>query len=349
MYINWLISYKLHGSARPISMKSDIIRKRSRHDARRSGPDSSDTPSASPGASRRPSPNLERSPTLAPDSTTQPTYEFPEEPAPQTSSSSELMGALGQEPSQSSVFNQGPYSNIFNPFPGPYHPDYLSQNFHLAGDALPFASVETLESEMNNGGGVEQRTTKRRRMSTDSTSASEPPSSAVSFSSYAESFSSATSHSRRSSMDFPFFTPYSVFRGSGNAFWHPPMLPTDRSPQFIHPPMLPAEEPTMDFLHPPMLPQEEDNLFATYLHPPMMLPAEDPNMQHQSQQAAQQKQSHCVQPQPQQQHHQQAQQQAQSLGHQGHQGRHGYPAGNYNSASNQQTAAEYYESAMQTY
>ncbi|KAG1893553.1 uncharacterized protein F5891DRAFT_962795, partial [Suillus fuscotomentosus] len=26
--------YKLHGSARPISMKSDIIRKRSRHDAR---------------------------------------------------------------------------------------------------------------------------------------------------------------------------------------------------------------------------------------------------------------------------------------------------------------------------
>lgn len=336
--------YKLHGSARPISMKSDVIRKRSRHDARRSGPDSSDTPSASPGASRRPSPNLERSPTLAPDSTTQPTYEFPEEPAPQTSSS-ELMGALGQEPTQNNVFNQGPYSNIFNPFPGPYHPDYLSQNFHLTGDALPFASVEALESEINNGGGVEQRTTKRRRMSTDSTSASEPPSSAVSFSSYAESFSSATSHSRRSSMDFPFFTQYGVFRGSGNAFWHPPMLPTDRSPQFIHPPMLPAEEPTMDFLHPPMLPQEEDNLFATYLHPPMMLPAEDPNMQHQNQQAAQQKQSQ-VQPQSQQ---QQQQQHAQSLGQQAHQGRHGYPAGNYNSASNQQAAAEYYESAMQTY
>ncbi|VDC07670.1 unnamed protein product [Peniophora sp. CBMAI 1063] len=66
--------YKLHGSARPISMKSDVIRKRSRHDARRgSGP--GETPSASPGASRRASPNndgLTRSPTLAPDSSTAP-------------------------------------------------------------------------------------------------------------------------------------------------------------------------------------------------------------------------------------------------------------------------------------
>jgi len=56
---------------------------------------------------------------------------------------------------QNSVFNQGPYSDIFNPFPVPYHPDYISLNFHLAGDdAQPFASVETLESEINNGGGV---------------------------------------------------------------------------------------------------------------------------------------------------------------------------------------------------
>ncbi|KAL4077368.1 hypothetical protein J3A83DRAFT_4388805 [Scleroderma citrinum] len=322
--------YKLHGSARPISMKSDVIRKRSRHDSRRSGPESSDTPSASPGASRRPSPNAERSPTLAPDSTTQPTYEFPEEPAPQTSSS-ELMGALGQEPSQNGVFNQGAYTNIFNPFPGPYHPDYLSQNFHATSDALPFASVETLESEANNGGGGEQRTTKRRRMSTDSTSASEPPSSA--------SFSSATSHSRRSSMDFPFFTSYGIFRGSGNAFWHPPMLPTDRSPHFIHPPMLPAEEPTMDFLHPPMLPQEEDNLFATYLHPPMMLPTEDQNVQQQKQSQLQ------SQPPPQQ---QQRQPQGQSLGQHGHQGHQGYHTDNYNGANNQRTA-EYYDSAMQTY
>ena len=69
-------SYKLHGSARPISMKSDVIRKRARHDARRgSGNGSSETPpSASPGASRRASPNAESTPTLAPDSSTQLTY-----------------------------------------------------------------------------------------------------------------------------------------------------------------------------------------------------------------------------------------------------------------------------------
>ncbi|KAH9962510.1 hypothetical protein BGW80DRAFT_1180831 [Lactifluus volemus] len=49
--------FKLHGSARPISMKSDVIRKRSRHDARRgsgsgigSGTLSETTPLASPGA-----------------------------------------------------------------------------------------------------------------------------------------------------------------------------------------------------------------------------------------------------------------------------------------------------------
>ena len=60
--------FKLHGSARPISMKSDVIRKRSRHDARRIG--TGETPSASPGASRRASPaaNQQASPTLAPDS-----------------------------------------------------------------------------------------------------------------------------------------------------------------------------------------------------------------------------------------------------------------------------------------
>ncbi|EEB97887.1 hypothetical protein MPER_02700, partial [Moniliophthora perniciosa FA553] len=64
--------YKLHGSARPISMKSDVIRKRSRHDARRTanGGIMAETPSASPGVSRRASPSRESSPTLAPDSST---------------------------------------------------------------------------------------------------------------------------------------------------------------------------------------------------------------------------------------------------------------------------------------
>ncbi|KAG1863848.1 hypothetical protein F4604DRAFT_1586652, partial [Suillus subluteus] len=39
--------YKLHGSARPISMKSDIIRKRSRHDARAQHSSLTEPPSAS--------------------------------------------------------------------------------------------------------------------------------------------------------------------------------------------------------------------------------------------------------------------------------------------------------------
>ena len=56
MLISVFDSYQLHGSPRPISMKSDVIRKRARHDARRGGGAVSETPSASPGASRRASP-----------------------------------------------------------------------------------------------------------------------------------------------------------------------------------------------------------------------------------------------------------------------------------------------------
>ncbi|KAJ7287172.1 hypothetical protein C8J57DRAFT_1283087 [Mycena rebaudengoi] len=40
--------YKLHGSARPISMKSDVIRRRSRHGARRGGVSASTSDSAIP-------------------------------------------------------------------------------------------------------------------------------------------------------------------------------------------------------------------------------------------------------------------------------------------------------------
>jgi GATA-binding protein, other eukaryote len=227
---------------------------------------------------------VELSPMLAPDSTTQPAYEYTEDLTTQTTSS-ELLGALGPETQNSGYKNwQTTFSTIFNPFPGHYHPDYLSQNFQPPPDALPFSTVETMETEVVTN--TEQRMTKRRRMSTHS--ASEPPCSAVSFSSYADSYSghsSTTSHSRHSSMDFPFFPPlYSIFCGSGNTFWHPPTLPADRSPQLVHPPMLPAEDAPMGFFHPPMLPQDEDNFFATYLHPPMLLPAEDSNMQHQHQQ-----------------------------------------------------------------
>ena len=65
--------YKLHGSARPISMRSDVI---SRHDAHCSGQAMEDTSSASPGVSCRASPALDASLTLALDSPTQMTYKY---------------------------------------------------------------------------------------------------------------------------------------------------------------------------------------------------------------------------------------------------------------------------------
>ncbi|GBE86863.1 hypothetical protein SCP_1001050 [Sparassis crispa] len=267
--------YKLHGSARPISMKSDVIRKRARHDARRAGPGVSETPSASPGASRRTSPTMEPTPTLAPDSTTQMPFNG-DEMEYRTSMQSELMGALGSNNNQSGPFPGHGFSFSYSSFPGPYHPDYLSQIYPVPADALPFAPGDT--SDVGNSD-TESRTSKRRRMSNDS--ASEPPSSAVSFGSYADSYTSASSSTSRSSVDFGYnpFTSYGLLRGSGNQAWHPPMLPPDQSPRFIHPPMLPPDESPNMFLHPPMLHQDDtDTLFATYLHPPMLRPEDSPPM-----------------------------------------------------------------------
>ncbi|KAJ6578626.1 hypothetical protein DFH09DRAFT_913613, partial [Mycena vulgaris] len=273
--------YKLHGSARPISMKSDVIRKRSRHDARRGGASASvsETPTASPGVSRRASPAPaghsshssasagRASPTLAPDSTTTHSYD----------TSSELASALGT--------GSPPYGR-----PYPYHEQYP--------DALPFASVDV-------GSELEQaRALKRRRMSVDS--ASEPPSSAASYASYADGYTSGGS---QFSMEFPFSRfpangngGGAALRGvaGGNAFWHPPMLlhdggsnPNGSPGGFLHPPMLPtAEDAPMDYLHPPMVrhhnsyqQQEEEslnNFFGGFmqsngLHPPM-LPGDEAQM-----------------------------------------------------------------------
>ncbi|PFH49302.1 hypothetical protein AMATHDRAFT_76249 [Amanita thiersii Skay4041] len=295
--------YKLHGSARPISMKSDVIRKRSRHDARR-GTNPSETPSASPGVSRRPSPARDPSPTLAPDSTTQVSYDYNDD-MDYRSAQSELLGALGTDNNQSNLY---PSSYQYQ-FPGPYHPDYLLQHYNLPTEPLPFSNLEN-----NNHGNTSDidltmspRSTKRRRMSTDS--ASEPPSSATSYSSF-DGFSTAssvTSNSGRSSVDYPFnsYSPSGcgtnssssspnsnsggspngsnsngpALRGSGNTFWHPPMLPqADHSPALFHPPMLPpTEDSPMDYLHPPMVLPDDvaETLFSTYLHPPMALPDEN--------------------------------------------------------------------------
>jgi hypothetical protein len=65
-----MLSYKLHGSVRPISMKSDVIRKRSHHNARRVDGPIERTPWTIPGHSRRASPVNDNvaTPTFAPDS-----------------------------------------------------------------------------------------------------------------------------------------------------------------------------------------------------------------------------------------------------------------------------------------
>ncbi|KAI0321928.1 hypothetical protein OF83DRAFT_1080557 [Amylostereum chailletii] len=294
-------SFKLHGSARPISMKSDVIRKRSCHDARRVG-NASETPSASPGASRRPSPNGgDASPMLAPDSTTMSFDQGGDAFDYRTSNQSELMGALGTEQSQQNAF-QDSYPSLM--FPGPYHPDYLSQMFNQAVEAHTFPSDNSDADSTS-----DTRSTKRRRLS--SSSATDPPSSAVSYSSFGDFSSSsgtsasASSGSQRNAagnnsssnnnnsstggLEYPFggYSPqFGMLRGGGGnngaPFWHPPMLPPTHSPHFIHPPMLPqtTEESPMDFLHPPMLPSDDgDALFSAYLHPPMMLPEEGMGLQ----------------------------------------------------------------------
>ncbi|TFK48174.1 hypothetical protein OE88DRAFT_1714090 [Heliocybe sulcata] len=270
--------YKLHGSARPISMKSDVIRKRSRHDARRVGTSVSDTPlSASPGASRRASPSAE--PTLAPDSTTHMSYDDDY----YQSTPSELMGALGDS-NQGSHFNlQGTYTSAYTyaVYPGPYHPEYISKkNQHFASDPYSFATGDSSDGEST---GTESRSSKRRRMSDGS--ATEPPSSATSYTSFADSYNgSQQTHSplpfgRQLDFGYGGFSSYGMMRSSGNSlFWHPPMLPPDSSPQMLHPPMLPPDDSPMDYLHPPMHHSaDDDSLFRDYLHPPMSLPDDGSN------------------------------------------------------------------------
>ena len=115
-------------------MKSDVIRKRARHDARRVGNGPSETPSASPGASRRASPVAEATPTLAPDSSTTSTSIYNGENLEyRPSMQSELMGALGDgNGSFGSSNNYFSYSS----FPRPYNPDYLAQSQNMAGPAV---------------------------------------------------------------------------------------------------------------------------------------------------------------------------------------------------------------------
>jgi GATA-binding protein, other eukaryote len=260
--------YKLHGSPRPISMKSDVIRKRARHDARRTSGNVSETPSASPGASRR------ASPVDGVGSMGEPNGQLGNEEQQEMSqsSSSELMGALGnQGPHGVQVSNESAFNFYSLSYPGPYHPDYVAQLNGVSSDGLSFGN-ESPEYD-----GSEGRSPKRRRMSNDSVS--DPPSSATSYSSYSDSFSSSSAASQSPGLEFPFsYNSYGLFRQQTLSYFHPPMVPPDNGANagFVHPPMIPPEESPMDFLqHPPMHHDDTDSLFSAYLHPPMALPGSE--------------------------------------------------------------------------
>ncbi|KAG9102405.1 hypothetical protein FRC06_002022 [Ceratobasidium sp. 370] len=200
---------KLHGERRPSSMKSDVIRKRSRHDARRpgnsGGGSSSATPSASPGASRRASPTA-TSPTVNQD----PSSPFPpasnEQHMPyygpydySHASNSGMMGAdeqgypMSYAPSAALMFPQSvPYSGQVNayasqPYYGPFLPNMMDTSGGSPDEHGGAAQVSTGNSghnTSNNGmhmssghvssssGSGQPPVHKKRRMSTADTLAS---------------------------------------------------------------------------------------------------------------------------------------------------------------------------------
>lgn len=307
------ISFKLHGAPRPISMKSDVIRKRSRHEARRASLNGGETPSASPGASRRASPEDQSqslSPVLAPDSSTYMPVEY--EYANDGRGGNEAgYGGAGEGWTQQGQQGQG-HGGALNlnlggaghvGFPGPYHPDYIHQMLYAGAGGDSYASNTTNNNTSNNAGGdssdVEDgligggRSTKRRRMSNDSGSATDPPSSAVSYSSFSDNSytsastssatsASATSSSARNSIEFPFSYSYTT---SPSSHTNPLTTGIRNYNAFLHPPMLPQTQtqspPTILYdIH-------GQTTFTHGVHPPM-LPPPDYYLKQQQQQQQQQ-------------------------------------------------------------
>lgn len=102
-------------------MKSDVIRKRARHDARRRSGAISEALSASPGSSHRASPiNDGSGPSSRSDSHSPCNYDDQEYTQ---SSQSELMSALGGQNQQNcQASNESAFSYYSLSYPGPYHP-----------------------------------------------------------------------------------------------------------------------------------------------------------------------------------------------------------------------------------
>lgn len=292
-------------------MKSDVIRKRSRHDARRSSnagatgvPSSEDNPPISPGVSQRTSPAGDPSPTLAPDSTTALNYDYTQDHLIDTfGTNSELVGALGQDPSSAANLFQNTYQYQY---PGPYHSDYLLQMYTaqiqaaaaaggggstdgLGGFGSPSVGVLDLTAPSSTSSGtstsssgtspvpdqdlptMSPRSMKRRKMSMDS--ASEPPSSTVSSFSFGDAYSpsSSVSSSARSPMEFAFS---SFTTNARNTAGVASSGPSDAHRSGSSGPVLRGSVNT--FWHPPMMPQNDDHPSSSPhlgFHQPLLPPS----------------------------------------------------------------------------
>ena len=272
--------YKLHGSARPISMKSDVIRKRSRHEARRAAAAAA---SAVAQAEADTESETKNNTTIEFDSSspaTTPMHEIDEPALPPTFASDSSFG-YEEEEMAFQFSSQADFLSILpNPSSSPSH-SHSTSSSGPGGDPLPFAS----SSLSDLGHGETTRSKKRRRMSTNSDSDEDPPLSAVSFSSFTDSGYSTTTTSRRDSTstshhshhshhssvdfpfrsypDFPFFTSStsstsSSTTGTAAEVWHPPMLPSFSSGGGGF-----DSEEGMGI--------DDEKLFETYLHPPMIV------------------------------------------------------------------------------
>jgi len=222
-----------------MTMKSDVIRRRSRYDGRRIDNRVSETPSASPGVSRRASPIREDSPTLAPDSTTQSTHDY--EDNNYRSSQSKLIGA---HLPFASVYSSDIESIAMSP---PIHKRRRMSNDSIS-EPPSFDGYSTPSS---------------------ATSHSQRSSMEFLFNSYPSVLYDAKPVSNNS-----FWHPPMMHKGDNSPYlFHPPMQPPaeDSPMDYLHPTMLPHDEDSLfsTYLHPPMTVPDDSFMNGVLLHPSM--------------------------------------------------------------------------------
>ncbi|KZV75850.1 hypothetical protein PENSPDRAFT_623952 [Peniophora sp. CONT] len=243
--------YKLHGSARPISMKSDVIRKRSRHDARRgSGP--GETPSASPGASRRASPNndgLTRSPTLAPDSSTAPAWgdHYGAGLISTFSTTSGMSSASGTEPPSSAISSASYATTAASSLASEGYE--APKGFGSPGSGYDRGNngydtnPQSYDSQSNAGSNANNAYSQQQ----DNNNANNVNGNSNNNGGYTQDgngnvYGPADYSGPRLEFPFSSFPAYGMLRAPGAGVWHPPLLPPTQSPTFVHPPMIPPED-----------------------------------------------------------------------------------------------------------